>query len=275
MTLSPDEIRAHWQNWARTYGTSLRATSKSTTGKRLEIDALRRALARIRSAFGRPIRVLEAGCGNGHNVLALAESFPDDSFAGFDYIPEMVTDAQAQQAGLREPRITFFQDDVLALDHAGKDWDVVFTVRCLINLTTSDLQTRAISVLSERLSPGGWLLMVENSRQTYDRQNRARELVGLVPRSPAPFNHFFDDDVVLRHLAHLGMTDVSVEDFISLHDLVLYVIVPMLSGDVDYDHPLVEAAARLNQAISSEFSSGLGSFGQNRLYVARRPEREP
>jgi hypothetical protein len=151
------------------------------------------------------------------------------------------------------------------------DYDIIFTDRCLINLNTDELQTTAISELCNRLKPGGHLLMIENSQQTYDRQNRARELGGLEPRSPAEFNHFYNEDVILPHLQSIGMEVQEIEDLISLHDLVLYVLVPMINdGKVDYDHPLVQAATQLNIAVSSEMPGAFGQFGQNRLYFCHK-----
>jgi hypothetical protein len=113
--------------------------------------------------------------------------------------------------------------------------------------------------------------MVENSWQTYERQNQARELVGLPERSPVEYNHFFDETTLRPFLPSVGLDLVAVEDFISLHDLVLYVLVPMINGGkVDYEHPLVEAATRLNIALSSQTPGSVGQYGQNRLFKCRK-----
>jgi hypothetical protein len=133
------------------------------------------------------------------------------------------------------------------------------------------LQQQAIKSLSDSLKDGGYLLMIENSQQTYDDQNKARELVGLAPRTPAEFNHFFNEDTLLPYIASIGLDLRDVEDFISIHDLVLYVLVPMLNGGVvDYEHPIVEAATKLNLALSSVRPDGLGAFGQNRLFKCQK-----
>jgi hypothetical protein len=96
-------------------------------------------------------------------------------------------------------------------------------------------------------------------------------LLDLPARTPAAFNLFFDETRILPHLKMLGF-EVEIEDFISLHDLMLYVLVPAINGGtVDYDHPLVHAATRLNVAVSAEISSAFGAFGQGRMFVCRKP----
>ncbi len=271
--MKPEDIKNHWRDWSVTHGTSLRATTKTPTAKEMEIDALTRAFRRIVDAPEATGRVLEVGCGNGQNCLRLAGVFPALNFTGVDYIGEMVAAAMAVRdaAGIDASRLDFHEDDAMVLGAVDGQFDIVFTDRCLINFNTDDLQKQAISTIAERIVPGGHLIMIENSQQTYGRQNRARELLGLEPRSPAEFNHFFDEEVILPHLEELGLHVLDIEDFLSLHDLALYVLVPAINGGVvDYDHPLVEAAMRLNIGLSNTMPDGLGALGQNRLYFCRK-----
>ena len=55
MPMSLDEIRAHWQSWAQSYGTELRATTRASSAKILEVAALERTLSRFANAAGRPV----------------------------------------------------------------------------------------------------------------------------------------------------------------------------------------------------------------------------
>ena len=82
---------------------------------------------------------------------------------------------------------------------------------------------------------------------------------------------------MLAGLAAAGFTLLAEEDIVSLHDLLLYVLVPMINGGtVDYGHPLVDAAAQLQIAAGAAGLdgaaglAGFGGFGQNRLYVCRK-----
>lgn len=274
--MKTNEIRDHWTNWARTYGEHLNATTKTPTIKALEIDAFVRAIAKTAKGRKDQFTALEAGCGNGLNCMALAEAFPKASFDGIDYIPEMVDAAKA--AGAKkgyDDRLRFYTGNVLDLsgtEGLRDSYDFVFTDRCLINLNTLDLQKNAISSLAGKVAPGGYLMMIENSMQTYEQQNKCREMLGMQPRMPASYNLFFDEDEILPHIESVGMELAETEDFGSLHDLLLYVLVPAANGGVvDYAHPLVETATALSQAIARENSSAFGRFGQNRLYVCRKP----
>lgn len=266
-------IRAHWQNWATQYGTDLRATTKGSTAKLMELDALGRTMLDISLELGGALRVLEAGCGNGKNCLTLVEQLPEAVFTGFDFIPEMIeaADELKAQMGKHAARLNFHVGNVLQMDLPKQAFDVVFTDRCLINLNTPELQHQAIAGLADRLKSGGYLLMIENSQQTYGMQNRAREAVGLPARTPDAFNLFFDEAKLLPFLPTAGLELVDTEDFISLHDLVLYVLVPMVNGGkVDYAHPMVAAATQLNVALSGLSRNSAGGWGQNRLYKCRK-----
>jgi ubiquinone/menaquinone biosynthesis C-methylase UbiE len=269
-----DQIKEHWRNWATTFGTGLNATTKTGTLKALEIDVLARRLTSI-GLQDKSANVLEVGCGNGLNCFGLAQQFPSLQFDGVDYTAEMI-DAAIKSAlanGFQE-RTKFYHGNALelaAIPELRKQYDVVFTDRCLINIEKPDLQEKAITDLAARVRPGGYLLMIENSTATYGQQNHCRELLDLPPRTPAAFNLFLDESRIIPHLASLGL-EVDIEDFISLHDLMLYALVPSINGGtVDYDHPLVHAATKLNIAMSAETTSAFGKFGQNRLFACRKP----
>lgn len=94
----------------------------------------------------KPKRVLEVGCGNGINLLLLANAFPDVAFAGVEltesgnrvardiqqaatlpdamvrYAPEPQIDSQAFR------RIDFRQGDATRMPFANHEFDLVFTV---------------------------------------------------------------------------------------------------------------------------------------------------
>ena len=267
------EIREHWQSWAKEYGTSLRATTKSSTAKMIELDALSRALGEVQAQLGRGLRILEVGCGNGLNCLSLLAAYPEAHFTGIDFIPEMVASANEvkREKAIPNDKLNFQVGNVLELSFPPASFDVIFTDRCLINLNTDALQQQAIKGLAGLLRPGGYLLMIENSQQTYDSQNDLRQAVGLPRRSPAEFNHFFNENSLLPFLPGIGLELLDIEDFISLHDIALYVLAPMLNGGkVDYEAPLVEAATQLNIAMSKLNPGAFGRFGQNRLYKCRK-----
>jgi ubiquinone/menaquinone biosynthesis C-methylase UbiE len=87
MTLSFDQVKAHWERWAAEYGTSLRATTKTPTIKLLEIFALTQHIPP-------GSRVLDVGCGNGYNALSFVETVAGIMVTGVDYSPDMIANAQ-------------------------------------------------------------------------------------------------------------------------------------------------------------------------------------
>jgi SAM-dependent methyltransferase len=268
-----DNIKRHWVEWAKA-GVDLRATTKTVTIKSLEIAALVRAIRRS-GMQDRRRSVLEAGCGNGQNCIALASEFATFNFVGFDYIDAMVQSARllAESSGATD-RLRFVVGDMLDLAKCdlAHSYDIVFTDRAIINLNTEERQLQVIGALAARVAPGGLLLLLENFVETYERQNDCRELLGLPRRAPAEFNRFLASEHVESFVSGLGFDLVAVDDFGSLHDLLLYVLLPAVSeGQIKYDHPLVAAATELCLRLGSVEADLFGSFGQNRLLAFQRP----
>lgn len=270
------EIKQHWERWAREFETDLRATTKTPTIKRLEVDALHRALSRAGVA-GRPAQVLEVGCGNGHNCLALADLLPDATITGIDYVEDMVAHATALRArSAARHRLRFHVGDASALvEHPdlGRSYDAAFTVRCIVNLNTPEAQRAAVSQLAEVVRPGGHVVLIENVLDGFAAQNDWRAAAGLPAREPAPFNLFLRHELVAGQWTD-GLLDlVTWESFGSLHDLVMYVLVPMINeGAVSYESPMVAAATELALALAGDPSlDGFPAIGQNRMYLFRKP----
>lgn len=274
-----NKVKEHWEKWAREFETDLRATTKTPTIKRLEIDAIYRAIKRTHFIGMKDVDILEVGCGNGYNCFALSELLPDFSFTGIDYVPEMVANAKTLQNknSPKYSRVTFKVADALNLENEKNiksQYHVVFTDRCIINLNTPDLQIKAVDQLSKKVKQGGYLIILENFMQNYARQNYCRKSVGLPERIPAEFNLFIDENTFLLHIKKL-MELVHVDDFGSLHDIILYVLIPMVNnGKIDYNHPLVKAATELSISISEEYNNPFGNFGQNRLFLFHKVKKK-
>lgn len=267
------QIHEHWKNWAVTYGTDLRATTKTGTAKLIELAELAKTISSLKESLPINANILEIGCGNGHNLFSLYEVFPEYTYEGVDFIDEMISSAeQLRQSKLIEKEsINFSVGNVLNLECLSEQYDLIFTVRCLINLNTDILQMNAIANIAEKIKSGGYILMLENSTGSYSRQNYLRTLGGLEKREPAEFNHFMNEELVNNQLNSLGFFKVKSNCFSTLHDVVLYVLLPMINGGkVDYENPIVEAAAKLSSALTENGDEMLGDYGQNRLYLYRK-----
>jgi ubiquinone/menaquinone biosynthesis C-methylase UbiE len=270
--MNKEENYAHWTSWAQEHGEAIEATTRTQSAKSIELSALNSAFARYTSVDSTPTTVLEVGCGNGVNCVSIASSFPQSQILGIDFVPEMVEHARGSARSARtDDRCTFRVGDAMQLEEIEdlpNDFDIVFTVRCLINLQSDENQRRALKSIAARVATNGYIFLIENSQQTYARQNELRISLGLQPRTPASFNHFIDEVSFLEFAKECGLTLQGIVDISSLHDTVLYALAPSTNGgEIDYKHPLVEAATKLEIAFHKELGSPFGDFGQNRLFI--------
>jgi len=266
-----NEIRDHWDSLAKKHGLDLKSTTKTPTIKQLEISALARAISKT-IAVAQTRRILEVGCGNGHNIFALSRIFPNCYFQGLDYSEEMIKMANTIKNDSRCKNVEFNIADVLALSKSSQienHYDLVFTDRLLINLNSWQIQQKGLIQLLSRVKNGGYLLIIENFTEAYGNQNYLRKLIGLQSRIPDSYNNFIDEAKLERFACdELGLQLVSVENFGSMHDLLLYVLLPHVnSGEVIYDHPLMESVTLLLEKVPKKFVNDFGNFGQNKLYL--------
>lgn len=249
----------------------MHATSKTMTIKRLEIASLKKVISDILNHN----EILEVGCGTGINCIALAEKFPKSVFFGIDYIDEMISNAKDNLQKCSVNNVSFAVDDVLKLDSNlvnGKSFDIVYSVRCLINLNSEKLQKAALSKISEHVKPCGYYLMLENSSHCYEKQNDLREKLGLEKRTPAEFNLFLNDSVIVPYLeSECNLKLIEIINLSSLHDIFQYVIIPhMNSGNIEYESEIMKHIMEFELKTECSFHNEFGEYGQNRLYVLRK-----
>ena len=265
------DIKKHWESMAIEKGVDLTATTKTSSIKKLEINAICKEFMWIIERSLKVESVLEVGCGNGFNLRALNTKFPQLKYTGVDFIPEMISSAKAAQISTKMPDIEYYVGDILNLDeneHLREFYDIVFTDRCVINLPTQDLQMKGLQQLAKKISMGGYIILIENFVSTYDLQNRCRELIGLSPRIPDSYNKFLSDETMQKFANSCQLTLHSVKDFASLHDLLLYVLLAKLNdGKPNYDHPLMDVVTDFSIAAYNHDINFEEMFGQNRLYL--------
>jgi SAM-dependent methyltransferase len=265
------DIKRHWDTLAKKHGLDLKSTTKTQTIKRLEINAISRVIDKyIKHAPGKAL--LEVGCGNGHNLFGLAKLFPRFNFVGLDYSSDMIASAKILINELPNTNLRFEEGDVLSLSERSdltEKFDLVLTDRLIINLPNWELQKQSLHQLRSCIRKGGFLIVVENFQNSYANQNKMRQLIGLPPRVPDKYNKFIAESDFEDFVTDvLGLELCYIDNFGSLHDLLLYVLLPHLSnGQVVYDHPLMQSVTDLLEKLPEELRVGLGNFGQNKLYV--------
>ena len=264
------KIEEHWTKSADTFGKDIRATDRSRTKKDLETNAIIRAIKKAGFNLDEKFSILEAGCGTGHNCVAIAREFRAARIIGFDYIPAMIDNANLLLEENKLQNVEYKIADLLDKNHTNlkEKYDVIFTNRCLINLNNDTLQQDALKILKNLLGANGNLILVENPKQQFNIQNSLRKTMDLEAREIPEFNHFLDEEQIVDTCKSLGLSLVYTETFASLHDLFLYVLLPKISSDkIDYDHPLLEHIVKLSQSVSDNIHNPFGEFGQNKLYL--------
>ena len=270
-----EKIKDHWDKLSGQYAKDLKSTTKTPTIKKLEINALIRSIEKIEELNYNFSKILEVGCGNGYNLIGLSQNFPDKLFHGVDYSEGMIENAIKLKKENSMENVEYFIEDILKINennYLHNEYDLVFTNRCIINLNNHKIQLEALSSLSHIVSTGGYLLLIENSNKTYYNQNQCRNALGMESRVPDEYNCFINETDFIKYAKiDLNLNLIDVIDFASLHDILLYVILPKINnGKVDYRHPLMDVVTELILNLDINFANQFGSFGQNRLFIFKK-----
>jgi ubiquinone/menaquinone biosynthesis C-methylase UbiE len=160
------DIKGYWNE--RASADTAAPTTNDVFLRKLERATLIAHLRRL--GCNRDSRVLDAGCGDGGTLFALAEAL-GCTLTGSDYSTAMIDLALQKLAGRPNPRLNFSLADVREIGtvFAPESFDFVSTDRCLINLESNDEQFAAIEALADLLRPAGYYLAIENFIEGNDR----------------------------------------------------------------------------------------------------------
>jgi ubiquinone/menaquinone biosynthesis C-methylase UbiE len=119
-------------------------------------------------------RVLDAGCGFGATVLALADRFPQGEFVGIDLSDPLLDMARekAEERGVAE-RVSFQKADVLELPFDDKAFHVLINLN-MVHLV--DDPSRMLSEAERVLRPDGFLFLADLRRSflsVFEREIRS------------------------------------------------------------------------------------------------------
>ncbi|RMF12374.1 MAG: class I SAM-dependent methyltransferase [Alphaproteobacteria bacterium] len=118
----------------------------------------------------KPERILDAGCGVGHNSLPWAESFPQAEVHAVDVAAPLLRYAHARAQSLGIP-VHFAQMDATKLQFEDESFDLVFSSMFLHELSLKQIRS-FIAEARRVLKPGGLLLNMElppnNQMDPYD-----------------------------------------------------------------------------------------------------------
>lgn len=125
-------------------------------------------------------RLLDIGCGDGLSTLRFAKLA--DQAVGVDYIENFVARSRENAQSEGDERTLFEVANVLDLSVVRAQFgqfDVVTTIRCLINLATWENQSAAIGEIASCVAPGGLWLVSEGWDEGLRGLNLRRARVGL------------------------------------------------------------------------------------------------
>ena len=122
------------------------------------------AFVRARRPDFAPRRILDLGCGLGHNILPIAQAFPDARVTAVDVAAPMLRYGAARAASLGVTNVEFVQADAADLaEFADGSFDWVQSIMFLHETSLKGL--RRIMAESRRLvAPGGLVTHVEQPR---------------------------------------------------------------------------------------------------------------
>ena len=109
----------------------------------------------------RPKRILDLGCGLGHNVVPIAQAFPDAEVIAVDVGAPMLRYGAARARSLGVKNITFVQADVAKLDQfENESFDWIQSTMFLHETSYRSMQ-EIFAETQRLLKPGGIVLHVE------------------------------------------------------------------------------------------------------------------
>ena len=133
-------------------------------------------------------RLLDVGCGDGLSTLRFAPKV--NEAVGVDFVQAFVDRAVEHSAEQGVPAI-FEQADVMDLEPVRArhgEFDIVTSIRCLINLATPQNQKLGLSEISKCVRSGGLFLTSEGWQDGIDGINRRRVAAKLPAMTATEYN---------------------------------------------------------------------------------------
>ncbi|WP_226660791.1 class I SAM-dependent methyltransferase [Microbulbifer aggregans] len=115
----------------------------------------------------RPRRILDIGCTVGHNIVPLAQAFPETEILAIDVSAPMLRYANARAKSLGIKNITFRQENAEAIDAEDGSFDLIITCMFL-HETSSRALPRILGETHRLLANGGKVVHIEQPQFTSD-----------------------------------------------------------------------------------------------------------
>lgn len=258
------EIKKHWEQMAAvpTDESGLKPTARDPYLQEVVETAMERHLYA-------GARLLDLGCGDGRSTLRFARTTGD--VLGVDYVEEFVRKARDHAKQLSQGKVAFEQADVLDLGPIRRSYglfDIVTSIRCLINLPTWTQQAAALQQIAQVVRPGGLFLASEGWQEGFDGLNIYRQRVQLPRMAVAAYNCLISrldfEAEVRQYFEIIGFINLGLYLFVSR------LVQPLLTRpeSPSHVHPLNKIAAEIvNANVASDSFEHCDYSG---VYVLRR-----
>lgn len=168
-----EKIIQYYDERVNKYGTSSEATLLDYNMREIEIET-------VKHWMKNNDRILDIFCGNGNTTVALSNYCKDIS--GIDLSEKMIESANKLLENNKDvTNVKFDRGNILDLGKIYKkgQFDIVTSIRGLINLPTWELQKQAIINVHNLLPDGGKFIFIEGSKDGLDKINELRKKYNL------------------------------------------------------------------------------------------------
>jgi len=211
--------------------------------------------------------VLDVGCANGYSTFHQIERGAA-TIAGIDFSEAMVREAnKLREKHPSKDKLSFQVGNAKQIQFDDNSFDVVYTTRTLINLSTWEEQKLAVSECIRVCRPGGRVILSEAFWEPLSLLNAMRALVNLPPLVEHDFNRYFKKSYLESYLTELNL-EFEALDISSIYYLGSRFLRELATEAKDYpgySNPI----NKIFYDIEKEYSGG--GFGIQQIYVINKP----
>ncbi len=246
MSSKDTEIKNYWNERAdKAFAQDLnpQATTDDVYLRNLEISTLKKAILELQ---GKQLQVLDVGCGDGFTTIEIS-SLPNVAHVvGVDYSESMIKSAMKRKISGDLSNIDFLQGDVNEIDLLfSKKFDIIISNRCLINLTSWEMQQGALKKIHSLLSNNGAYFATENFLGGQLNLNNLRGQLGL-NEIPIRWHNLYYNESDYLDYANSLFKGVDIINFSSTYYYIsrgVYSKYCLETGeDISYHHALHKIA---------------------------------
>lgn len=256
-----NEIKKYWDERAKKNRDSLHATTDDIYLRQIELNKIKQYISEYNNI--KSLKIADFGCGDGYTICDLVRLDKKNNYFGYDYSHEMIKNAVKRKEKDNLTNISFNEFDIIK-DEMSEKFDVIYTIRCLINLPERELQLTALKKIKSFLKKDGIYIMIENFQEGHNNFNKLREKFELPLINIRWHNLFLTKDFLYKDIKNIFNIS-KIENISSLYYIISRIIYSKIckitgSGIDYYD---------LHHKLASELPS-LGDYGPVSLVILKK-----